>query len=64
MVGYVLTAAWIVMVVMETDGDMAHPLFNYIFLVPLIGWIVAVIGVATVRGLTGRKKQRSGPPPG
>ena len=28
MVGYVLTAAWIVMVVVKTDGDMEHPLFE------------------------------------
>ena len=62
MVGYVLTAAWIVMVVVETDGDMAHPLFNYIFLVPLTGWIVAMIVVGTIKALMGRKKQQSGPP--
>ena len=62
MVGYVLTAAWIVMVVMETDGNMEHPLFNYIFLVPLAGWIAAMIGAGTVRVLTGRKKPQSGPP--
>ena len=62
MVGYVLTAAWIVMVVMETDGDMEHPLFNYIFLVPLAGWIVAMIGAGTVKVMMGRKKPQSGSP--
>lgn len=62
MVGYVLTATWIVMVVVEADGDMSHPLFNYIFPAPLAGWIVAMIGAGNVKVLTGRKKPQSGPP--
>ena len=41
-VGYGLTAAWMVGVLVVTNSDPAHPLFDFIFVVPLIGWIVAI----------------------
>lgn len=41
-IGYALTAAWMVFVLVYTRNDPGHPLFNAIFLVPLIGWIIAV----------------------
>lgn len=41
-VGYALTAAWMIGILVVTDSDPAHPWFDYIFVVPLVGWIVAV----------------------
>ena len=41
-VGYWLTAAWLVLVLVVTGGERAHPLMEAIFLVPLAGWIAAV----------------------
>lgn len=41
--GYVLTAVWVVYVLSVTKGDMGHPLFDYIFLVPLAGWLIGLV---------------------
>jgi hypothetical protein len=40
--GYVLTVIWIVVVFVATGGNMAAPLFDYIFIVPLAGWLLGV----------------------
>lgn len=42
-VGFYLTAAWLLLVVAVSAGDGSHPLFDYIFIVPLAGWIAAVL---------------------
>jgi hypothetical protein len=47
--GYVATAAWVGFVLAASGGDSAHPLFDYIFLVPLAGWIIGMI-VARIIG--------------
>ena len=48
-IGYGLTAAWMIGILVYTGSDPAHPWFNYIFVVPLGCWIVA-IGVARLVG--------------
>lgn len=42
-IGYVGSAAWMVYIVMATGNDVSHPLFNYIFIVPLAGWIGGLV---------------------
>ncbi|MCP5368486.1 MAG: hypothetical protein H6906_13340 [Hyphomicrobiales bacterium] len=56
--GYGLTAAWMLFVILYTDSDPGHPLFNAIFLVPIAGW-VAAIALARVLG----PRLRRDPPP-
>ena len=41
-VGLYLTAAWLFFVVAYSGGDRAHPLFTYIFTVPMAAWVAAV----------------------
>jgi len=55
-IGYGLTAAWMVGILVATGSDPAHPWFDYIFIVPLVGWIVGV-GVSRLAG------ERRQPPP-
>jgi len=38
--GVILTALWLTGVAIRTGGDPAHPLFTYIFIVPLAGWLL------------------------
>jgi len=57
-VGYALTAAWMLFVIVRTDGDPAHPFFNTIFLVPIGGWIV---GIALARVIGPRLKGNDAP---
>lgn len=40
--GMVLTVIWLTGVTLRTGGDPSHPLFAYIFIVPLIGWLLLV----------------------
>jgi hypothetical protein len=42
-IAYGLTAAWMIGIVGVTGGDVTHPLFDYIFLVPLAGWVMGLI---------------------
>ena len=44
-IGYAVSAAWMVFVLARTGGDVRHPLFDYLFIVPLGLW-GAGIGVA------------------
>ncbi|SLN47777.1 hypothetical protein [Oceanibacterium hippocampi] len=37
------TVLWLTYVTMETGGDLHHPLFDYVFIVPLALWIGVVI---------------------
>jgi hypothetical protein len=41
--GYALTAAWIGYVALKSGGDPAHPLFDFIFLVPIALWLVIIV---------------------
>ncbi len=41
--GYIASAAWMLLVLAVTNGDVAHPFFNTIFLVPLGGWIFGLL---------------------
>ncbi len=41
-VGYALTVLWMLGIVLTTNGNMADPLFDFIFIVPLAAWIVGV----------------------
>ena len=43
-----LTAIWIGLILVLTKGRMNHPLFDYIFTVPLAAWIVAVVAARAV----------------
>ena len=40
--GYGLTALWMVLVLVLSGNDPAHPLFNFIFIVPIAGWLVGI----------------------
>jgi len=40
--GYVVSAAWMVFVLVVSEGQITHPLFDYIFIVPLGIWIVGL----------------------
>ena len=42
-IGFGLTAVWMVVVLAVTGGRVTHPFFDYIFSVPLVCWIVALI---------------------
>ena len=42
-IGFALTAVWMVVVLAITGGRVTHPFFDYIFSVPLVTWIVALI---------------------
>jgi len=55
-VGYGLTALWMLLVVMVTEGDPRHPFFNTIFIVPLAGWILGLL----LARLTARRPPRDG----
>jgi len=41
--GLILTAAWLTYVAIRTGGDPSHPLFNFIFIVPLVAWLLLVL---------------------
>ncbi len=43
MAGYVLTAAWIGYVALNSGGDPGHPLVDFIFLVPIVLWLVIIV---------------------
>ena len=51
--GYALSAAWMVGILIVTDGNSRAPLFNYIFIVPLIGWAVGIALGFLIRRLRG-----------
>lgn len=62
-IGYALTAFWFLYVMFETRGDQSHPLFDAIFLLPLGGWIAAVL-VARFMGPGDSANGDGGAPPG
>ena len=42
-IGYAASAAWMLGIVIITGNDTGHPLFRYIFIVPLAGWILGLL---------------------
>ncbi|MEN8197716.1 MAG: hypothetical protein ABFS30_14565 [Pseudomonadota bacterium] len=42
-VGYFLSAAWMIAVLVLTGGNVKAPLFDYIFIVPLGLWIGGLV---------------------
>lgn len=48
-IGYVLTAIWMAGIVVVTNGDTGHVLFDFIFTVPLAGWIAGLVVAALLR---------------
>ena len=42
-IGFALTAVWMMVVLAVTGGRVTHPFFDYIFSVPLVCWIAALI---------------------
>lgn len=48
--GWLATALWVIYVLEASRLDRSHPLFNYIFLVPLAGWTLALVLERLVRG--------------
>jgi hypothetical protein len=54
-VGYGLTAAWMVGVLVYTDGDFRHPVFDTLFIVPLAAWVVGLTVARLVRRFRGSR---------
>ncbi len=50
---YGLTAAWMVGVLVYTDGNVRHPVFDTLFIVPLGGWVVALTVARVIRRFRG-----------
>lgn len=48
-IGYILSAVWMVGIVVVTNGDTGHVLFDFIFTVPLAGWVAGLIVAALLR---------------
>ncbi|MDP6345847.1 MAG: hypothetical protein QF578_24740 [Alphaproteobacteria bacterium] len=40
LLGSIATVIWLTHVALTTDFDPGHPLFDYIFIVPLAGWVM------------------------
>lgn len=57
-IGYILSAIWMGAIVVITKGDIKHYLFNFIFTVPLAGWIIG-LGIAAL--LRRSEKNRKNP---
>ena len=41
-IGYGVSALWMIGVLLYTKGDTRHSFFQYIFIVPLAGWVLAL----------------------
>ena len=42
-IGYAFTGLWMLGVLAITGGNSRHPLFDYIFVVPLAAWILGLV---------------------
>ncbi|WP_417811412.1 hypothetical protein [Thalassospira alkalitolerans] len=51
--GYLLTAAWVGYILAISGGDTSHPMFDYIFVVPLAFWIGGMIVGKILRAKSG-----------
>ena len=47
--GYILSAIWMAGIVVATNGDTGHYLFDFIFTVPLAGWAIGLVIAALLR---------------
>ena len=47
--GLALSAAWIGFVLWKTGSNPTHPWFNYIFIVPLVAWVVGLLAAEAVK---------------
>lgn len=54
-IGWGLTLSWIAYVLLRTRADPSQPLFDYIFIVPLSGWIAAFVMRHVVNAVSTRK---------
>jgi hypothetical protein len=59
-VGWVLSALWVAFVLAYSRGDPRHPLFEFIFVVPLAGWIAAFVVTRVWRTVRERKRADGG----
>ena len=50
-IGYIVSAAWMIGVLIVTGGNVKHPFFNYIFIVPLGLWIAGIVVAALLKKL-------------
>ena len=48
-IGYILSGVWMGGIVIVTNGDTGHILFDFIFTVPLAGWIIGLAIAALLR---------------
>ena len=55
-VGYMASAAWMLLVLAVTNGDVQHPFFNTIFIVPLVGWVVGLVVARVIARLQQRPR--------
>ncbi|MEQ8696254.1 MAG: hypothetical protein RLT05_06800 [Bauldia litoralis] len=42
-IGYTFTGLWMLGILFATGGNSRHPLFDYIFAVPLAAWILGLL---------------------
>jgi hypothetical protein len=42
-IGYVLSVVWMMAILLVSGGRVTHPAFDYIFIVPLAGWIIGLV---------------------
>ncbi len=54
-IGYFASAAWMVYVLSASGGDIEHPLFDYIFVVPIGMWAVGLAVAWAIRKIAGRR---------
>ena len=52
--GYALSAAWMIGILVLTNGNSRHPYFDYIFIVPLIGWAIGIALAFAIRKARGK----------
>lgn len=55
-IGWTLTGVWIAVVLIATGADPSRRLFDYIFAVPLLGWMA---GFAVTRVLDSFSKRKT-----
>ncbi len=48
--GYLFSTAWIIFILIKTQGDMTDPWFNWIFLVPLGVWALGILVARLIKG--------------
>ena len=58
-IGYGLTAVWMLLVLVVSGNNPEHPLFTFIFIVPIAGWL---IGISIGRVLGPRLARDDDPP--